>query len=433
MLSWSVYGMSMVSMKKYTSDVTVIGGGAAGLFAACQLAAAGADVILLERNDICGKKLLITGKGRCNVTNNCPEDEVMKNIPRNPRFLFSALAAFGPTDVMSFFEAQGVKLKTERGNRVFPESDKSADIQRALVSCARKNGVRIIQGRAEAVVTNEGIVAGVKAGDISIDCTSAIIATGGKSYPLTGSTGDGYTMAASLGHNIVEPKPSLVPLVEEEGGDCADMQGLSLKNVALKLINQKGKVVYSDFGELLFTHFGLSGPLILSASAHMKEKDSYTVRLDLKPALDEKTLDARILRDFEKYQNKDFSNSLGDLLPRLMIPVIIKRSGIDPAVKVNSITKQQRRSLLEAIKAFDIIIAGKRPVDEAIVTSGGVKTSEISPSTMESKLISGLYFAGEVIDVDAYTGGFNLQIAWSTANCAAEAIKLKMKENNDEL
>lgn len=433
MPSWSVYGMSMASMRKYTSDVTIIGGGAAGLFAACQLASGGVDVILLERNDICGKKLLITGKGRCNVTNNCPGDEVMKNIPRNPRFLFSALSAFGPADIMSFFEAQGVKLKTERGNRVFPESDKSSDIQRVLISCARKNGVRIVQGRAEAVVTRDGAVAGVKAGDISIDCPCAMIATGGKSYPLTGSTGDGYTMAASLGHNIVEPKPSLVPLVEAEGGDCLEMQGLALKNVALKLIDQKGKTAYSDFGELLFTHFGLSGPLVLSASAHMKGKNSYIVRLDLKPALDEKTLDARILRDFEKYQNKDFSNALGDLLPRLMIPVMIKRSGIDPAIKVNSITKQQRRSLLEAIKAFDIVISGKRPVDEAIVTSGGVKTAEISPSTMESKLISGLYFAGEVIDVDAYTGGFNLQIAWSTANCAAEAIKHKIKDRKNEI
>ncbi len=408
-------------MRKFTSDVAVIGGGPAGLMAAITAAGRGKKVILVERNQTCGKKLLITGKGRCNVTNDCGGDEVMNNIPRNPRFMFSCLEGFAPKDVMNWFETMGVKLKTERGNRVFPESDKSNDILQALLKAARTNGVQIISGRADEIITHEGYVAGVKGEDFTIETGCAILATGGKSYPLTGSTGDGYKIAKKLGHSIVEPKPSLVPL-EEDGDDCAKMQGLALKNISVKLINQKGKAVFSDFGELLFTHFGVSGPVVLSASAHMKEKDTYKLRIDLKPALDEKTLDTRILRDFEKYQNRDFSNALSDLLPRLLIPVIIERSGIPSDTKVNSITKGQRRSLLEAIKFFDVDILGKRPIEEAIVTSGGIKTGEISPSTMESKLVSRLYFAGEIIDVDAYTGGFNLQVAWSTAHAAGMAV-----------
>ncbi|MBE6991026.1 MAG: NAD(P)/FAD-dependent oxidoreductase [Ruminococcaceae bacterium] len=408
-------------MKKFTSDVAVIGGGPAGLMAAITAADRGKSVIIVERNSSCGKKLLITGKGRCNVTNNCSCDEVMTNIPRNPRFMFSSLEAFSPIDVMNWFENRGVRLKTERGNRVFPESDKSNDILQALLKTAKSAGVQIINGRAVDILAEDNSVLGVKGEDFEVKTAGVVLATGGKSYPLTGSTGDGYKMASRLGHSIVEAKPSLVPL-EENGDDCVKMQGLALKNISVKLINQKGKAVFSDFGELLFTHFGVSGPVVLSASAHMKEKDTYKLRLDLKPALDEKTLDARILRDFEKYQNRDFSNSLSDLLPRLLIPVIIERSGIPSDTKVNSITKAQRRTLLEAIKFFDIEILGKRPIEEAIVTSGGVKTGEINPATMESKLISGLYFAGEIIDVDAYTGGFNLQVAWSTAHAAGVAV-----------
>ncbi len=409
-------------MRKFTSDVAVIGGGPAGLMTAITAAGRGKRVILIERNNSCGKKLLITGKGRCNVTNNCACDEVMSNIPRNPRFMFSSLSAFGPSDVMKWFQDRGVQLKTERGNRVFPESDKSNDVLQALLKASKAEGVEIITGRATEILTSDSIVSGVKGDDFEIRCSNVVLATGGKSYPLTGSTGDGYKMASKLGHSIVEPKPSLVPL-EEDGDDCAKMQGLALKNISVKLINQKGKAVFSDFGELLFTHFGVSGPVVLSASAHMKEKDTYKLRLDLKPALDEKTLDARILRDFEKYQNRDFSNALSDLLPRLLIPVIIERSGIPSDIKVNSITKSQRRSLLEAIKFFDILILGKRPIEEAIVTSGGIKTGEINPTTLESKLVSGLYFAGEIIDVDAYTGGFNLQVAWSTAYAAGIAVQ----------
>lgn len=408
-------------MRKFTSDVAVIGGGPAGLMAAITAAGGGKRVILIERNNTCGKKLLITGKGRCNVTNNCTCDEVMSNIPKNPRFMFSSLNAFSPSDVMTWFQNRGVQLKTERGNRVFPESDKSNDILQALLKALKAEGVQIVNGRALEILTVDNSVTGVKGEDFEISCSGVVLATGGKSYPLTGSTGDGYKMASKLGHSIVEAKPSLVPL-EEDGDDCAKMQGLALKNISVKLINQKGKAVFSDFGELLFTHFGVSGPVVLSASAHMKEKDIYKLRLDLKPALDEKTLDARILRDFEKYQNRDFSNALSDLLPRLLIPVIIERSGIPSDIKVNSITKGQRRALLESIKFLDIPILGKRPIEEAIVTSGGIKTGEINPTTMESKIISGLYFAGEVIDVDAYTGGFNLQVAWSTAHAAGMSV-----------
>ncbi len=408
-------------MKRFTGDVAVIGGGPAGLMAGITAARRGKSVVLIERNNSCGKKLLITGKGRCNVTNNCGCSEVMTNIPTNSRFMFSSLDAFGPSDVIEWFESRSVKLKTERGNRVFPQSDKSSDILQALLYTAREEKVKIITGRANSILTSDCAVVGVSGDGFQVDCSSVVLATGGCSYPLTGSTGDGYIMAEQLGHTIVEPKPSLVPL-EEDGEDCSAMQGLALKNISVKLINQKGKAVYSDFGELLFTHFGVSGPVVLSASAHMKPKDSYRLRIDLKPALDDKALDARLLRDFDKYQNRDFSNSLSDLLPRLMIPVIIRRSGIPADTKVNSITKGQRRSLLEAIKQFDISISGKRPIDEAIVTSGGVKTGEINPTTMESKLVARLFFAGEIIDVDAYTGGFNLQIAWSTAHAAGMAV-----------
>ena len=372
-----------------SNKIVVVGGGAAGMMAAGMAAQAGAHVTLLEQNGRPGKKLLITGKGRCNVTNDCAWQDVLLNVPTNPRFLYSALAGFSPADARAFFEQYGCALKTERGNRVFPVSDRSQSVLDAA------------GGRVTGVKT--------EAGPIPADCV--ILATGGLSYPATGSTGDGYRLAAALGHTIVEPVGSLVPLVEK-GHDCARMQGLALKNIAVRLVNAKGKTVYEDFGELLFTHFGLSGPVILSA-------------IDLKPALDEKTLDARILRDFSAAQNRDFENSLSALLPRSMIPAVIARSGIDPLQKVNSITKQQRRALLETIKCFSVPIACKAPVEDAIVTSGGVKVSEVNAKTMESKRVQGLYFAGELLDVDAYTGGFNLQIAWATGRLAGLSAAAK--------
>ncbi len=405
------------------SDVVVIGGGAAGMFAAGTAACRGADVILLEPNDMLGKKLRITGKGRCNVTNNCSEKDVIANIPGNGKFLYSALYGFGPADVMAFFESRGVPLKTERGNRVFPVSDSAADIVNALRGYLKSSGVRVKKARA-AGIAGDGAVSGVKtaSGEI-IHCSGAILCTGGASYPLTGSTGDGYRMAEKLGHRIISPKPSLVPL-ETYGDECGRMQGLSLRNVRLTVLTSRGRTVYREQGELLFTHFGLSGPLVLSASAHMRdfENEKYRCEIDLKPALDEKKLDARILRDFEKFSNRDFRNALDELESRLMIPVLVEKSGIPPETKVHSVTKEQRRRLLELFKAFPIDIKGPRPIKEAIITAGGVDVKEINPSTMESKLFPGLYFAGEIIDTDAYTGGFNLQIAWSTAYAAATHI-----------
>ena len=412
--------MSMTSMSG-SNNVVVIGGGAAGMMAAGTAASLGAHVTLLEPNGKLGKKLFITGKGRCNVTNNCTSDEVLKNVPVNPRFLYSALSGFSPADAMAFFEAHGCKLKTERGNRVFPVSDRSHDIANALERAYAHAGGRVLHAAATDILTRDGAVSAVVTTEGTIDCGAAVVCTGGMSYPLTGSTGDGFRFAKELGLSVTALRPSLVPLETEES-DAAEMQGLSLKNTALTVTDREsGKVVYTDFGEMLFTHFGLSGPLVLSASAHMRHFGSqkYRVEIDLKPALDEKTLDERLLRDFEKYANRDFSHALDDLLPRSMIPVVIARSGIDPLQKVNSITKQQRRALLETIKCFSVPIACKAPVEDAIVTSGGVKVSEINPKTMESKLVPGLYFAGEIIDCDAYTGGFNLQIAWATAYAAA--------------
>ena len=408
-----------------SNKIVVVGGGAAGMMAAGMAAQAGAHVTLLEQNGRPGKKLLITGKGRCNVTNDCAWQDVLLNVPTNPRFLYSALAGFSPADARAFFEQYGCALKTERGNRVFPVSDRSQSVLDALVRFLHENHVQLLPRRVTELAAAGGRVTGVKteAGPIPADCV--ILATGGLSYPATGSTGDGYRLAAALGHTIVEPVGSLVPLVEK-GHDCAKMQGLALKNIAVRLVNAKGKTVYEDFGELLFTHFGLSGPVILSASAHMaRGEDGYTVRIDLKPALDEKTLDARILRDFSAAQNRDFENSLSALLPRSMIPVVIARSGIDPLLKVNSVPKQQRRALLETIKCFSVPIACKAPVEDAIVTSGGVKVSEVNAKTMESKRVQGLYFAGELLDVDAYTGGFNLQIAWATGRLAGLSAAAK--------
>ena len=390
------------------------------MLAAYSAVCVGTRVTLVERNEKMGRKLYITGKGRCNLTNNCTAEEVLQNVPRNAKFLYSAMEQFPPAKTMEFFQSQGLKLKTERGNRVFPVSDRAADVIDTLYYALRRQKVSFVQGRASEIVTEGGRVSGVRLEDGRVlDGNRVILATGGCSYPLTGSSGDGYGMAQALGHTVIAPKASLIPLVED-GGDCAKMQGLALKNVEIKVRNQKKKVIFQEFGELLFTHFGLSGPVILSASAHMRnfDKEHYIVSIDLKPALDEKKLDERILRDFGENQNREFINSLGALLPRLMIPVVVERTGIPPETRVHDITKAQRRSLLETIKRFDIPIAGTRPVAEAIVTSGGVKVSEINPSTMESKKCPGLYFAGELIDVDAYTGGFNLQIAWATGHMA---------------
>ena len=402
-----------------TYDVIVIGGGAAGMFAAIQAGYQGARVLLLEPNDRLGKKLYITGKGRCNLTNNCTWQEVLKNVPHNSRFLYSTLSGFTPEDAMTFFESLGCEVKTERGNRVFPVSDKSSSVIRALETALGYAGVEIRRLRAREILTEQGRVVGVKTDAGSFAAPSVILATGGCSYPATGSTGDGYRMAASLGHEIVPPVGSLVPLTER-GGDCARMQGLSLRNVQIRLLCG-GKTVHQEFGELLFTHFGLSGPVILSASAHMEAGQDYEISIDLKPALDEKTLDARILRDFAQQQNRSFENALGGLYPKTMIPVIVSRSGIPGAQKVNAVTKAQRQALLLLTKDFRIPIAGRRPVEEAIITHGGVNVKQVDPKTMQSKLVPGLFFAGELLDVDAYTGGFNLQIAWATGYAAGTA------------
>lgn len=398
-------------------NIIVVGGGAAGLMAAGTAAEQGADVTLYETNEKVGRKLFITGKGRCNVCNNCDAQIVMQNIPVNPRFMYSALDAFSPMDVMNFFEKQGVSLKTERGNRVFPVSDKSADVIDALFRWVKRAGVTIIHAAVQELVIEEGETTGVIVdGKVhAADCV--IVATGGVSYPQTGSTGDGYRFAKQAGHTIVTPNASLVPLVVP--GGCGDLMGLSLRNVQVTVF-EDNKKIWSDFGEMLFTHYGLSGPLILSASAHMRRFGSkaYRIEIDLKPALDEKTLDKRLLVDFDQHKNSDFINALGELLPRKLIPVVIERSEIDPRAKVNSITKQQRAALLRTLKHFEVVVSGKRPVAEAIITTGGVNVREISPKTMESKKTAGLYFAGEVLDVDAYTGGFNLQIAWATGRLA---------------
>lgn len=403
-------------------ELIVIGGGAAGMMAAISAAQSGGRVCLMERNQKLGRKLYITGKGRCNLTNHCPAEEVLANTPRNSRFLYGAMARTSPAWVEEFFTSLGVELKVERGNRVFPASDHAADIIDALFLRLRRLNVKIIQDRALSLSVEDGKVAGVEGEQGKYACKAVILATGGISYPATGSTGDGYEMAARLGHTIVPPKPSLVPL-EAEGGLCEKMQGLSLKNVVLRVKNKKGKTVFQEQGELLFTHFGLSGPLVLSASAHMRDfdKDNYTCIIDLKPALDEQKLDARLLREFGENANKDFQNVLGALVPRLMVPVMIDLTGIPAERKVHDITKGERRRLLETLKALTIPISGPRPIREAIVTSGGVKVGEVDPKTMLSKKVSGLYFAGELLDVDAYTGGFNLQIAWATGRTAGES------------
>ena len=400
-------------------DGIVIGGGPAGMFAAITAAKLGKRVLLLERNDRLGKKLLITGKGRCNVTNDCSAQEVLQNTPHNGRFLYSAMTAFPPSETMKFFRQCGCELKTERGNRVFPVTDKSQTILDCLTGELRRWKVTVKTDRVRRILSENGSVTGVAGVTDEYASDWVILATGGVSYPATGSTGDGYEMASELGHTIVKQEGSLVPL-EAAGEDCPAMQGLSLRNVSVKLVNAKGKILYQDFGELLFTHFGVSGPTVLSASCHLKG-EGCKLLIDLKPALEEKKLDERILRDMQMYQNRAMENALTDLLPRSMIPVILRRLDIDPAMQANSLTKQKRRELVQLLKAFPVEIAGKRPVAEAIITSGGVKVSEIDPKTMESKRVKGLFFAGEIMDCDAYTGGFNLQIAWATAYAAAMA------------
>lgn len=402
-------------------DGIVIGGGPAGMLASIVAAQQGAKVLLLERNDRLGKKLLITGKGRCNVTNSCTAQEVLLNIPRNGRFLYSAMENYPPARIMEFLENSGCKLKVERGNRVFPVTDKSSSVLEALRNQMHRSGVQVRTARVQEILTDENGVAGVKTASESLSARWVILATGGMSYPTTGSTGDGYEMARKLGHTIITPEGSLVPL-ECAGDDCRDMQGLSLRNVGVKLLNRKNKVIYKDFGELLFTHFGVSGPTVLSASAHLKEDECRLV-IDLKPALEEGKLNDRILRDLELYKNRSMENAMTDLLPRSMIPVVLRRLEIPDDLQANSLTKQQRRELVGLLKAFPLDILGKRPVEEAIITSGGIKTSEIDPKTMASKKVPGLYFAGEIIDCDAYTGGFNLQIAWATAYAAGMAVK----------
>lgn len=406
------------------SDLVVIGGGAAGLMCAVTAAERGLSVVLLDPNAKLGRKLRITGKGRCNLTNQCDIKGFMANIPGDGRFLYSALNRLSPTDTIALFESWGLPLKTERGFRVFPVSDNANDVADLLARRCERLGVRWLRTRAVAVVSENGAVSGVVTGQGTVACRAAVVCTGGLSYPLTGSTGDGYRIARSFGHTVVEPTASLVPL-ESPDESCAEMQGFSLKNVTLSVYEGEGsKPIFSELGEMLFTHFGVSGPLVLSASAHMRHfgTASYRLAIDLKPGLDEKKLDARLLRDFEKYANREFRNALGDLLGRSMIPVVVRLSQIDPEKAVHDITRDERLRLLHLLKAFPVAISQKRPIDEAIVTAGGVSTREINPRTMESKCLPGLYFAGEVLDLDAYTGGFNLQIAWSTGYTAGISI-----------
>ena len=401
-------------------DAVIVGGGAAGMMAAITAAEAGKKVLLLEKNDKLGRKIRITGKGRCNVTNNCEPRTVIESTPGNGRFLYSAVQSFAPEDTMRFFEALGVPLKTERGNRVFPVSDNAHDIADAMAKRLKALHVPVVQGCVRRVLTEDGAVTGVETDKETYSAPAVLLACGGASYPGTGSNGDGARLAAALGHTVTPLRPSLVAL-ESYDPDCPAMQGLSHRNCGVTIRdNKKKKAIYTDFGELLFTHFGLSGPTVLSASAHMRDMapGRYTVELDLKPALTPEQLDQRLLRDLETNKNKNFSNALDELLPQKMIPVIIQRSGIPPEQKCNAVTRVQRAALLDALKHFDVEISGFAPLSGAIVTAGGVSVKEIDPKTMQSKLVPGLFFAGEIIDVDAYTGGFNLQIAFSTGYAA---------------
>ncbi len=404
-------------------DVIVVGGGAAGMMAAITAANRSLSVLLIEKNRILGKKMLITGKGRCNITNACEDvEELIKNVTKNSSFLYSAFYGFTNQETIDFFNQIGVETKVERGNRVFPVSDKSTSVVNALEKELKRKGVKILCDKVKSVVADNDCIKGVlteKNG--KIEANSVIVATGGVSYPATGSTGDGYEFAKSLGHTVTDIIPSLVPVEVEEKWPY-DLMGLSLKNIEITVLNEKGKKVYDDFGELMFAHFGLSGPTVLSASAHMRPMESgkYKIVIDLKPALDEKQLDVRILRDFAKYMNKDFVNSLSDLIPKGLIVPIVELSEIDPHKKVNSVTKEERQKLIKLIKGITLTVKGFCSIEQAIITSGGISVKEIDPSTMESKKIKGLFFAGEIIDVDAYTGGFNLQIAFSTGVLAGQ-------------
>ncbi len=405
------------------NNIVVVGGGPAGMMAAFAAASQGAAVTLIEQNNMLGKKLLITGKGRCNVTNFSSEDELIGRVVTNPKFLYSAFSTFNAYDAYALFEEWGVPLKIERGNRVFPESDRAADVRNAMKRAIERAGVTVVEDQIRSVTAEPFVLTG-KNGIYYAD--KVVLATGGCSYPLTGSTGDGYRFAAALGHRIVKPTAALVSLTET-GKTCVEMMGLSLKNVRLTIVDCKGEILYSEFGEMLFTHEGISGPIVLSASSHLKENDfPCKAEIDLKPALDDEMLDKRLLRDFEEQSNKDFRNALGGLLPKKMIPVIIRRSGIVPDTKVHQITREQRERLVYIIKNFEIKLLKKGDFSEAIITSGGVDVRQIDPRTMESKLIPGLYFVGEILDVDALTGGYNLQIAYSTGYLAGQAA---VKEN----
>ena len=407
-------------MNTYTKRICVVGGGAAGMMAAGTASIYGADVTIFESTDRLGKKLAITGKGRCNVTNRCSTQEFLENVISNPRFLYASLSEFDTESTVNFFESHGVKLKTERGKRVFPESDKAKDIVDAMRNYCKS--ASIIYKKVSSIKTNDSGSFLVTAGGNNYEFDAVIIATGGKSYPLTGSDGSGYNLAQKLGHKITELTPSLVP-IESKDSICKDLQGLSLKNVEITIKDSDNNKIFSDFGEMMFTHFGVTGPIILSASSHLKGYDieSLTLSIDLKPALDEKTLDTRVLADFKNQANKDFINSLGGLLPAKLIEPFVKSVSIDPRKKVNIITKEERKAIVEKLKSFDISLYRFRPIEEAIITSGGVDVKEVNPKTMESKITKGLYFAGEVLDLDAYTGGFNLQIAFSTAYIAGKS------------
>ena len=406
-------------------NVIVVGGGAAGCLAAGAAARLGHTVTVVERNPRPARKVMITGKGRCNVTNNCTVDRFIANVPENGRFLYSAINAFTPQDMMALLEEQGVPLKTERGDRVFPVSDKAVDVVDGIVGYAKRGGACFTEGRVTRLCIEDGVCTGVELEDGTVLAADrVIVATGGCSYPGTGSTGDGYALAEQAGHTVVSPRPSLVAL-ESPDPFCPDMQGLSLKNCGLTVKdNEKNKVIYTDLGEMLFTHFGVSGPMVLSASAHMRQMAAgrSTLWIDWKPGLSPEQLDARILRDFAERCNSDLGNALGKLLPRALIPVMLRLVQISPAKKCNAVTREDRQRLVNGIKGMPVRIDGFRPLAEAIVTSGGVCVKEVNAKTMESKLVSGLYFAGEVLDVDAYTGGFNLQIAFSTGMAAGSNI-----------
>lgn len=403
-----------------TFDVITVGGGPAGMIASIEAAKRGLSVLLCEKNGRCGKKLNITGKGRCNITNLCSREEFLENVLSNSRFMYAPLSALSPEDTVEYFESLGVKTKQERGKRIFPVSDRASDVTDALVNECRRLGVSFSSGKVTKILTENGSCTGVECGGEVIFADSVIIATGGASYPRTGSDGNGYRLAAQLGHSIVTPEGSLVPLVSNDSL-CPECMGLSLKNVGVTLVDGKDKAVFCDQGEMLFTHFGLSGPLVLSASAYVRSAAPYKIVIDLKPALDLQTLDKRLVRDFSENSNRDLKNGFSQLLPSKLIAPFVKKLGIPPETKLHSLKKEQRLEIAKLLKALTVDIRGKRPIEEAIVTSGGVDCREVSPKTMESKLVRGVYFAGEILDIDAYTGGFNLQIAFSTGFVAGRS------------